>query len=95
MVNRVRGKRGGHSRQQMRRHRERTTVNALLKEFAVGDSVVIDIDSSVQGGMPHPRFQGKSGVVLAKRGDAYEVEILDGSKKKTIVTSVAHLKKEA
>jgi len=94
MVNRVRGKRGGHSRQQMRKHRERTTVNALLKQFEVGDRVVIDIDSSVQGAMPHLRFQGKSGIVQAKRGDAYEVEILDGGKKKTLVVGVAHLKKE-
>ena len=94
MVKRVRGSRGGHSRQQMRKHRERTTVNAILQEFKVDDKVVIDIDSSIQEGMPHPRFQGKSGKVVGKRGGCYEVLIRDGKKEKILVVPPAHLKKE-
>jgi len=78
----------------MRKHRERTTVNAILQEFELGEKVVIDIDSSIQDGMPHPRFQGKSGEVVGKRGDCYEVSIKDGKKKKTLVAHPAHLKKE-
>jgi large subunit ribosomal protein L21e len=93
MVKRNRGKRGGHSRQQLRKHREKTTVNQLLQEFSVGEKVILDIDSSVQDAMPHPRHQGKEGTVIAKRGTCYEVEILDGGKKKITVTSPAHLKK--
>lgn len=93
MVKRNRGKRGGHSRQQLRKHREKTTVNQLLQEFKVGEKVIIDMDSSVQDAMPHPRYQGKEGTVVAERGDCYEVEITDGGKKKKLVTSPAHLKK--
>ena len=93
MVKRNRGKRGGHSRQQLRKHREQTTVNQLLQEFIVGEKVIIDMDSSVQDAMPHPRYQGKEGLVVAIRGECYEIEITDGGKKKIIVTGPAHLKK--
>ena len=43
--------------------------------------------------MPHPRFQGKPGTILAKRGGAYEISIMDGGKEKTVVTTAAHIKK--
>jgi len=93
MVNRVRGMRGGHSRQQMRKHREKTTVNDRLKKFETGDKVVIDIDSAVQDGMPHLRYQGKVGVVDKKQGDCYVVKIKDGNKEKDIISNPVHLKK--
>lgn len=93
MAQRNRGKRGGHSRQQLSKHREKTTVEQLLRKFEVGDIVVIDIDSSVQDAMPHPRNQGVQGEVKAKRGGCYEVAIKDGGKTKIVVTSPAHLKK--
>ncbi len=93
MAKRIRGNRGGHSRQQLSRHREKTTVNKLLRQFKVGDNVVIDLNSEIQGAMPHPRFQGKPGTILAKRGGAYEISIMDGGKEKTVVTTAAHIKK--
>lgn len=77
----------------MRKHREKTTVNQLLQEFKVGERVVIDIDSSVQDGMPHLRYQGKTGVVGGKRGECYEVSIVDGGKAKTLICNPAHLKR--
>jgi large subunit ribosomal protein L21e len=43
--------------------------------------------------MPHPRYQGKEGTVTATRGDSYEIGIMDGGKKKTLITNSAHLKK--
>jgi large subunit ribosomal protein L21e len=93
MVKRVRGNRGGHSRKQLGRHRERTTVNKLLTQFKVGESVIIDLNSEIQDAMPHPRFQGKPGTVAGKRGDAYEVSFFDGGKEKMIVTTAAHIAK--
>ena len=93
MVKRNRGKRGGHSRQQLSRHREKTTVSRLLQEFKVGERVIIDIDSSIQKAMPHPRYQGREGIVAGIRGNSYEVIITDGNKRKTIVTNSAHIKK--
>jgi len=93
MVKRVRGNRGGHSRQQLSRHREKTTVNTLLKKFKEGDKVIIDLNSEIQDNMPHPRFQGYPGTVVGKRGSCYEVVITDGGKEKTLLTGPAHLKK--
>lgn len=93
MVKRNRGKRGGHSRQKLSRHRERTTVNELLEEYDSGERVIIDVNSSVQDAMPHPRYQGRQGTIKDQRGDCYEVEVKDGDKTKTLVTSPAHLKK--
>ncbi len=93
MVKRNRGNRGGHSRQQLSRHREKTTVNQLLREFKVGERVIIDLDSSTQKAMPHPRYQGREGTVTKVRGKSYEVSIDDGGKKKTIITTSAHLRK--
>jgi large subunit ribosomal protein L21e len=92
MVKRVRGKRGGHSRQQLSKHRQKTTVNQLLKKFSVGDLVLIDIDSSVQDAMPHPRYQGHQGTIVALQGDCYVIAIKDGDKPKKIVTSPAHMR---
>jgi len=93
MVKRVRGNRGGHSRHQLKKHREKTTVNKLLREYKVGEKVIIDLNSEIQDAMPHPRYQGHEGVILAQRGKCYEVTIKDGNKDKTIVTGPAHLKK--
>jgi large subunit ribosomal protein L21e len=93
MVKRNRGKRGGHSRSQLSKHREKTTVNQILTQYETGDRVIIDIDSSTQAAMPHPRYQGNEGVVAAKRGDCYEVTIKDGGKEKTLVCGTPHLKK--
>lgn len=93
MVKRVRGNRGGHSRQQLRTHRQKTTVNKLLQEYKAGEKVIIDINPEIQDAMPHPRYQGHEGTVLTKRGSCYEVAIKDGDKDKTIVTSAAHMKK--
>ena len=85
--------RGGHSRDKLSKHREKTTVNTLLETYKVGDRVIIDIDPSVQDAMPHPRYQGREGTVDAIRGNCYEVTITDGGKKKKVVTNSAHLKK--
>ena len=65
----------------------------FLKEFQVGDKVVIDIEPSVRRGMPHRRYQGKVGVVVGKRGSAYLVDIKIGNKLKHLMVLPVHLKK--
>ena len=67
-------------------------IRRALQEFEVGQRVHIIIDSSVQKGMPHPRFHGRTGVVIGVRGRSYLVEITDGGKKKTIIARPEHLK---
>jgi len=46
-----------------------------------------------QRGMPFPRYKGKVGVVVGRRGRSYLVELVDGKKKKTIISRPEHLKK--
>lgn len=70
---------------------EKLTVSGLVKKYKVGDSVVLDHQSRYSG-MPHPRYRGKCGKVVAKRGHAYEVQIRDGNATKMLVVSPVHLK---
>jgi len=67
-------------------------ISRALQTFDVGDRVHIDIDPAVHKGMPHPRFQGRTGVVLGKRGRAYLVRVLDRKSYKTLIVRPEHLK---
>ena len=69
-----------------------THVTDFMKEFNVGDKVLIKIDSSVQTGHPHPRFNGRSGIISGMQGNSYLVDIVDITKKKTLIVSPIHLK---
>lgn len=63
--------------------------------FEVGDRAVLVAEPAVQSALYHQRFHGKAGFVIAKRGDCYELEIVDGGKKKVIISHPVHLKKLA
>ncbi|MDY6776945.1 MAG: 50S ribosomal protein L21e [Candidatus Nanohaloarchaea archaeon] len=62
-----------------------------LEDFDEGDQVRIELDPTVQEGMPHPRFHGKTGTVVEDSGRNYRVEIRDGGKTKQLVSNTAHL----
>ncbi len=66
-------------------------ISRAIQEFAEGDIVNIDIDSGMQEGMPHPKFQGKTGKVTGQRGRAYIVEVRDGKLIKEIIVLPEHL----
>jgi large subunit ribosomal protein L21e len=70
----------------------RPTVNKFLKEFKKNQTVVIIQEPASQKGMPHPRFKGKSGKILEKRGKSYIVQIVDGNKAKKLIARPEHLK---
>jgi large subunit ribosomal protein L21e len=76
-----------------RSERGRPPVTHYLQEFLPGERVHIDIVSSETGGMPHPRFQGKTGVVKKKQGKSYVVEITDGGASKCLIAAPVHLKR--
>ncbi|ACB08337.1 50S ribosomal protein L21e [Candidatus Korarchaeum cryptofilum] len=77
------------------RERGRPSPAKLLKEFEVGDKVVIDVEPSIRRGMPHRRYQGKVGVVMGRRGEAYLVDIKLGGKTKHLIVLPVHLKKHS
>lgn len=64
----------------------------FLKEFKLGDKVIINPDPSVQKGLPFPRFKGMAGTVEGRRGSAYLVRVMTGEKAKTVIARAEHLK---
>ena len=71
----------------------RRPITHQLKTLEVGDLVRIDVDPRFAAGMPHLRFNHRSGFIKAKRGKAYEVQFNDGNKVKILLMTNVHLKK--
>ncbi len=66
-------------------------ISRAIQEFTEGDIVNIDLDPGIQNGMPHPKFQGRTGKVLSQRGRAYIVEVRDGGLMKEVIILPEHL----
>lgn len=73
--------------------RGKPTVNKLLEEFDEDDTVQININSVVHSGLPHHRFQGKTGRIEGRRGSCYIVSLRDGNMRKNVIVHPVHLKK--
>lgn len=71
--------------------RRRATAADIVKSIDVGARVQLVPYSKFED-FPHPRYAGRVGRVIGKRGRAYVVEIPDGGKRKQIITSAVHLK---
>jgi large subunit ribosomal protein L21e len=74
------------------RDRGEASPNKVLHQFAEGTRVAISMDAAQHKGMVHKRFQGQTGVVTHKRGDAFVVDIVHGNKPKTLIVRAEHLK---
>ncbi|MEM5773028.1 MAG: 50S ribosomal protein L21e [Candidatus Aenigmatarchaeota archaeon] len=70
----------------------RPPITKFLQEFSMGQRVVIEQEPSSQKGMPHPRYKGRVGRIIGKRGKSYIVEITDGNKVKKLISRPEHLK---
>jgi len=68
------------------------SLSTILHEYKPGERVVIDMNPSVHKGMPHRRYHGKVGVIVAKRGRAYTVNVTQGDAVKEIIVLPEHLK---
>jgi large subunit ribosomal protein L21e len=66
-------------------------VIRAIQEFESGSKVHVLIDPSRHKGMPHPRFHGKTGEIMGKRGRAFIVQVTDGKAKKTVIALPEHL----
>ena len=73
------------------RERGKIKIRKWLQTFNPGDYVHIKIDPSVHIGKPHPRFHGRTGVVVKQRGRCYEILVTDGDKEKLIIAHPVHL----
>ncbi|MCX9026490.1 MAG: 50S ribosomal protein L21e [Candidatus Methanoperedens sp.] len=66
-------------------------ISRAIQEFVEGDIVNIDLDPGIQNGMPHPKFQGRTGTVVSQRGRAYIVKVRDGGLRKEVIILPEHL----
>lgn len=74
------------------RERGISPVSRAIQEFDEGQMVHIDIDPSVQRGMPNAKFQGSTGKVIGQRGRSYVLEVRSGNAKKEVFCFPQHLK---
>ena len=73
------------------RERGLSPINRILRDYADGEKVVIKIDPSIVKGMPHRRFHGKTGTVIAKRGRAYVIRAHMGGFEKVVIARPEHI----
>ncbi|WP_251330703.1 50S ribosomal protein L21e [Haloplanus pelagicus] len=74
------------------RDRGASPPQRAIQEYDVGQKVHLTLDPSVSEGRFHPRFNGHTGTVVGTQGRAFQIEINDGGKEKTIIARPAHLK---
>jgi large subunit ribosomal protein L21e len=65
--------------------------NRVLADFPVGSRVAIKMEPSQHKGMTHKRFQGLTGTVASKQGDAFVIDVMHGNMAKTLVVRAEHL----
>jgi len=73
------------------RDRGMPPVTRFLREFSPGDRVCVVLEPSDPHGQPHPRYQGRTCVVLEKVGRSYRIEFYDGGKRKELIAAPVHL----
>jgi len=74
------------------RQKGKISFTKYFQEFKEGDKVAVVREVSLPIGY-HRRLQGRTGTVIKKRGDSYELEVYDLNKKKRYFIKPVHLKK--
>jgi large subunit ribosomal protein L21e len=73
------------------RERGLPPLTRFLRDFEVGEQVMVRSEPSDPHGQPHPRYQGRTGTVIGRSGRAYRITFLDGGKRKELVAAPIHL----
>jgi len=74
------------------RERGKTGLSKILQDYSEGEKVVVKINPSVHGGMPHRRYFGRVGVIVERRGRSYVVNVPVGDAVKELVIRPEHLR---
>lgn len=74
------------------RDRGASPPQRAIQEYEEGEKVHLKIDPSIHKGRFHPRFDGQTGEVVGKQGDAFKVQISDRGKEKTLIVTAAHMR---
>lgn len=75
------------------RTKGKVSLTRYFQPFNEGDKVLLLANPTIQKGMYFPRFHGKNGTVLGKRGTCYNIQIKDGNKQKSLIIHPVHLRK--
>jgi large subunit ribosomal protein L21e len=67
-------------------------VSFLLREYAVGDKVLVIIDPSQHKALPHRRYHGKVGTITTVGRRTVKLAVNLGNKSKTLITRLDHIK---
>tara|TARA_Y100000310_G_scaffold343806_1_gene453222 strand:- start:2183 stop:2473 length:291 start_codon:yes stop_codon:yes gene_type:complete len=95
MVTRI-GTKQRKTRHKFTQHYRKKGKVPLSQYFQVlneGDKVNLKINPTIQKGRFFPRFHGKTGTIMGKKGFCYKVKIKDGNKEKLLFIHPIHLKK--
>lgn len=95
MVQRIGGSRRKtrHKMKRPKRLKGKLSHKKYLEEYKPGNKVALKADSIVQKGSFHPKFTGKTAVVIKKIGSCYEVAIKDFKKQKKLIVHPIHMKR--
>lgn len=83
--------RGKRAKTRYTRTLPKVTVNKQLQDIEIGQKVEIAIDYSVHSAMPARRYRGKSGIITAKRGRKFVIDVNQGNLPKLIIAGPEHL----
>jgi large subunit ribosomal protein L21e len=67
-------------------------VSFLLREYVVGDKVLVIIDPSQHKALPHRRYHGKVGTVKEVGRRTVKLIVKLGNRPKTLITRLDHIK---
>jgi large subunit ribosomal protein L21e len=83
----------GRTRHLSRHHKPSSLgLTSRIKSFEIGDKVAIVPKGNVKN-IPHPRFRGRIGSVVEKRGSAYVVEVRMMNAIRQVIVPAIHLEK--
>lgn len=74
------------------RERGLSSPSKVLVEYEAGQRVDIVIDSAFHKGMPHKRYQGKTGIATGIRGRAVLVDVGIGKARRSLIIRPEHLR---
>ena len=75
-----------------RKERSRLNISRSIHKNEQGDRVAIVLDGGQQMGMPHRRFNGRTGFIQSRQGSAWVVSVKDGNMQKTVIARPEHLR---
>jgi large subunit ribosomal protein L21e len=86
-------RRGTRDKLRLANREKSLTIKRFLQEMENSTRATISINPAFPVGMPHARFNGRSGIIEKKQGKCYVLKMKDGNKEKELIVHPVHLKR--